>query len=491
MRISDGELKLNKAVDILSGPNQLQLTDSVWRRLKSKRDKLDRLLRDEKAVYYGINTGFGALCNTKIASSDLRQLQENLIRSHACGTGPDAPLDIVKWCMLAKISSLRRGYSGVRPALLKLLINLFNRNLIPAIPQSGSLGASGDLAPLAHLSLPLIGEGLLYDQGSLKKSATVLKKYHLKPIKLAAKEGLALINGTQYSFAWLAESWHRARQIFDQSIMVAALSCEAINAQTSAFHPLIHELRNHIGQISVADKMRNWLRGSQIHKRRKTALQDPYSFRCIPQILGPIMEVIKQTEDCLQRELNAVSDNPIVGDDMEILSGGNFHAQALAMAADHLALALAELGSVAERRLYVLLNGQRGLPDFLATNPGLESGMMIVQYSAAALASQNKQLSTPASIDSIITSQGQEDHVSMAANAGMKLYRLLENTERIIAMELLTALRAWQMRDNWRCGSKLQSQVDSCLSKIKIPTGDVNWSIWIQRTHDWLRSNGS
>ncbi|HQW47544.1 MAG TPA: aromatic amino acid ammonia-lyase, partial [Chitinophagaceae bacterium] len=383
------------------------------------RDFLDRKMQDVNKTYYGINTGFGALCNVKISNEDIEQLQENLVLSHACGLGQEVPPHIVKLMLLLKIQNFVYGHSGISLKVVERLIAFYNQDILPVVYQLGSLGASGDLAPLAHLSLPILGKGMVYHQG-VKKDAAQLE---FSPLTLQSKEGLALLNGTQFMSSYAVWCVLKIKKLMAWADLIAAISFEGYDATLEPFTSQIHTIRNHEGQIAVAKNMLDILAGSEMANSPKTQIQDPYSFRCIPQVHGATRDAVMHVEKIVTQEINAVTDNPLVfPDDDLILSGGNFHGQPLAINLDYLAIATAELANISERRTYLLISGQRGLPPFLIQSAGLESGLMIAQYTAASIVSKNKQLCMPASVDSIVSSNGQEDHVSMGANAATKLY---------------------------------------------------------------------
>jgi histidine ammonia-lyase len=423
------------------------LSSVVIDKVRKNRNYLDKKMENSEAIIYGINTGFGSLCNVRISDENLGKLQENLVLSHACGMGDLVPENICKLIHLLKIINLSHGYSGVRVELLEKLVEIYNANIIPVIYEQGSLGASGDLAPLAHLSLVLIGSGKVYLEGKMMPSAAALKLKNIEPISLKSKEGLALLNGTQFSLAYATKIITETKKLFHLANKIAALSMEAFVCDISPYDPLLHDIRPHEGQILTAKEIFALLADSEIRNLQKLSVQDPYSFRCVPQVHGASYQAIKHAEDVINTEINAVTDNPIVFDeDDKVLSGGNFHAQPLALVLDYLAIAMSELGSISERRVYQLINGDRGLPAFLTKYPGLDSGFMIAQYTAASIASQNKQYCTPASIDSIVSSKGQEDHVSMAANAATKGYKVLKNLKSLLAIELLTAAQAFEFR---------------------------------------------
>jgi len=434
--------------------------------IKNKMDSTD-------AVIYGINTGFGSLCNTTVAHSELQELQYNLLRSHACGTGDLVPEKIVRLILLLKVKSLSYGYSGVQLETVQLLLDLYNLNILPVIYQQGSLGASGDLAPLSHMSLPLIGEGEVWQNGQIVATLPVFKANNLNPVTLGPKEGLALINGTQFMLAYGIWCQIQADRILNHSSMIAVCSIESFNARIEPFLPHTHRIRKQNGQIAVAEKIKSLLENSDMIKAAKPRVQDPYSFRCIPQVHGASLDALTYTKGIFENELNAVTDNPnVFPDDDMVISGGNFHGQTLALSLDFAAMALAELASISERRIYKLISGEAGLPPFLANNPGLESGFMIAQYTAAGIVSQNKQLCTPASVDSIVSSNGQEDHVSMGANAATKLYKVIENVQQVLAIEMLLASKAIEYRRPLKSSAAIENYVADFISDIPVVQGD-------------------
>lgn len=424
----------------------LSISEAAIYRINNNRHYLDNILK-QGGTYYGINTGFGSLCNVRINDKDLSQLQENLVCSHACGMGDEVPQDIVRLMLLLKIHGLSQGYSGVRSEIVQRLADFYNLGITPVVYELGSLGASGDLAPLAHLCLPLFGKGDVYYKGNKISAAAALQEAGLQPIALAAKEGLALLNGTQFMSSYITWSVLAAQRLSAWADAIGALSADAFMAKDEPYRHAIHRVRPHKGQIATAEAMRSWLAGSHIQQLHKEQVQDPYSFRCIPQVHGATKDVLETVTRVLETEINAVTDNPIVFHDEDaIVSGGNFHGQPLALHADFLAIAMSELANISERRTYLLVSGQRGLPPFLAPAAGLNSGFMIAQYTAAAIVSQNKQYCTPASVDSIVSSNGQEDHVSMGSNAATKLRKVLLNVQRVLAIELLTAAQALELR---------------------------------------------
>lgn len=466
-------LTLESVSQFISQRQTVIIDQAAIERIQRSHDYLIDKISEPGAVFYGINTGFGSLCDTRISDNDLVQLQENLLMSHACGMGEQAPDEVVKLMLLFKIKSLSLGYSGVKVETVQRLATFLNLNLLPEVFKQGSLGASGDLAPLAHLCLPLIGKGKINNQPALD----VLKKHQLQPLILGPKEGLALINGTQFMTAFGVYSLLLSKKISYWANRVAAISLEAFDCKKEPFLPQIHEIRKQKGQIETAQIISELLNDSHIIHTEKNQVQDPYSFRCIPQVHGASRDVIEQVEKIFVNEINAVTDNPniFVEDDL-ILSGGNFHGQVLALHADFLAMGMAELGNISERRIYKLISGERNLPVFLTPNPGLHSGFMITQYTAASVVSLNKQLCTPASVDSIVSSNGQEDHVSMGANAMLKLIRVVENVRKVIAIELFTACQALEFRGVSMSASASQTVVNKVRQTIPFIQLDTEMS---------------
>jgi len=433
--------------NLLAHDQLVSITFDAHDRITKCRKYLDDKMADSDALFYGINTGFGFLQNVQIDKAQLQQLQSNLIQSHACGMGEEVPKDIVKLMMAFKIKSLSYGYSGVQTDTVERLMDMYNNDVLPVIYTQGSLGASGDLAPLSHLSLPLIGLGEVYHEGVKMPAAEALKKFDWKPIELKSKEGLALINGTQFMSAYGMYNLLQCERLIKWANIIAALSYDAFDCTTEPLNEHIHAIRAHNGQVATAASMRRLLSGSEIAVQKKSQVQDPYSFRCIPQVHGATKDSFDYILSVFIKEINSVTDNPNVFPDEDmIVSGGNFHGQPLAITLDFLAIAMAELGSISERRTYQLISGLRGLPAFLVSNPGLNSGFMIPQYTAAGIVSENKQLCTPSSVDSIPSSNNQEDHVSMGANAATKCKRVIDNIEKVLAIELLTAAQALEFR---------------------------------------------
>ena len=446
-QISKKTLTIEKVNEIIKKGYKLELSRDSEAAIVKCRKFLDSKVEDIDHPVYGVTTGFGSLCNITIPAEDLSQLQHNLVMSHACGTGEEVRPEIVKLMLLLKVQSLSYGYSGVQLITVQRLIDMFNNDILPVVYQQGSLGASGDLAPLAHLSLPLIGLGEVIFKGEVRQSADVWAELGWEPIKLQSKEGLALLNGTQFMSAHAVWSLIQAERLSDWADKIGAMSLEAYDGRIEPFYPHVHEVRAHKGQIETAARFRELLEGSEIIKQPKVHVQDPYSFRCIPQVHGASKDTIRYVKSVIETEINSATDNPTVFPDEDlIISAGNFHGQPIAIPMDMLTIALSELSNISERRIYKLISGQRGLPNFLVAKPGLNSGFMIPQYTAASIVSQSKGLCMPASADSIPSSQGQEDHVSMGANAATKLVRVVENTERVLAIELFNAAQALEFR---------------------------------------------
>ncbi|TDD76923.1 histidine ammonia-lyase [Flavobacterium caseinilyticum] len=445
--VSTALLNFDVLQEIIVQNKSIALSEEAKVNIQKCRDYLDKKMASHSEPIYGINTGFGSLCNVKISNENLSKLQENLVKSHSCGTGEEVPIDIVKLMLLLKIQSLSYGHSGIQIQTVERLIAFYNNDILPVIYTQGSLGASGDLAPLAHLSLPLLGEGEVHFEGKKVHSSEVLKHFDWEPIVLQSKEGLALLNGTQFMSSYGAHILMKVSKFSYLADLIGTISLEGFDGRIEPFNELIHFIRPHKGQIVTAKRIKGFLEGSEIMEQPKNHVQDPYSFRCIPQVHGASKDAIDYVKKVFKTEINSVTDNPnIFIESDQILSGGNFHGQPLALALDFMAIALAELGSISERRTFQLISGTRNLPAFLVDNPGLNSGLMIPQYTAASIASQNKQLATPASVDSIVSSNGQEDHVSMGANAATKALRVLDNLERILAIELMSASQAIEYR---------------------------------------------
>ena len=487
--ISSDVLSLETINEILSQQKLIALSEEAKANIQNCRDYLNKKMASNEEPIYGINTGFGSLCNVKIATENLSQLQENLVKSHACGTGDEVPQEIVKLMLLLKIQSLSYGHSGVQLATVERLIDFYNNEVYPVLYTQGSLGASGDLAPLAHLSLPLIAEGEVYFEGQKRTSKSVLDHFNWQPIVLQSKEGLALINGTQFMSAYGVFVLLKAMKYSYLADLIGTISLEGFDGRKEPFNELIHFIRPHKGQIITANRVNEFLEGSQIIIQFKAHVQDPYSFRCMPQVHGASKDAIDYVKKVFKTEINSVTDNPNVFiESDQIISGGNFHGQPLAISLDFLAIALAELGSISERRTYQLIAGLRGLPAFLVENPGLNSGFMIPQYTAASIVSQNKQLATPASIDSIVSSNGQEDHVSMGANAATKALKIMENLERILAIELMNASQAIAFRSPLKSSDFIEMFLKAYREEVSFVKEDRILHYDIQKTVAFLNS---
>jgi histidine ammonia-lyase len=439
--LTPGALTLADLRAVWAGPATLTLADSAWPAIDASAAAVRAIVAKGDAAY-GINTGFGILAKTRIPDQQLEQLQRNLILSHSVGTGALLDDAVVRLIMLMKIGSLARGFSGVRPVIVDTLVTLYNAGIMPAIPAKGSVGASGDLAPLAHMTLAMLGVGQVRVDGQLVDAAAALDQAGIAPVVLAAKEGLALINGTQVSTALALHGLFMAERLLEAAIVAGALSLDAARGSDAPFDARVHEVRGQPGQIATAAIYRALVAGSAIrasHLVGDERVQDPYSLRCQPQVMGAVMDLIGNAARTLLIEANAVTDNPLIFGD-QIISGGNFHAEPVAFAADTLALAIAEIGALAERRIALLIDATlSGLPPFLVREPGVNSGFMIAHVTAAALASENKSLAHPASVDSLPTSANQEDHVSMATFAARRLDDMAHNTAVIVGIELLAA----------------------------------------------------
>jgi len=456
--LRDQKLTLADIDHILSNDHSLELDPALTLKVQACRSYLEDKLAGSHDPFYGINTGFGSLCNVKISNDELTALQQNLVRSHACGMGDRIPDEIARLILFLKIKNMSLGHSGVRVALVDRMVNLYNRGIVPTIYELGSLGASGDLSPLAHLGLTIIGED---------------KHNPIEPFDLKEKEGIAILNGTQFCLSYASWSTIMADKMYRLANHIAAMSLEAFRCDSDPFHAAIHRIRPHKGQQVTAQMINDLRSDSPLSKEPKVSVQDPYSFRCIPQVHGASYDAIQHTRNVVEQELNSVTDNPLIFPEEDlIMSGGNFHAQPLGMVLDYLALAISEIGSISERRIYQLINGDRGLPPFLVSDAGLNSGMMIVQYTAASIASQNKQLCTPATADSIISCKGQEDHVSMAANAATKCMRVAKNLQRILSLELLVSAQALEFRRPHRSSPQVESLVDGLRDTVSYLESD-------------------
>ena len=464
-----GGLTLPALRRALAAPLSMSLSRADLLRVRRARALIERLIARGK-VAYGVNTGFGSLASERISAADLEQLQHNLVLSHAAGTGAPLSDEVVRLVLVLKIASLAQGYSGVRPQTLKALQSLLRTGVYPLIPSQGSVGASGDLAPLAHLSAALLGVGKVRHRGRVMSARRGLKVAGLEPVKLAAKEGLALLNGTQVSTALALAGLFAIENVFAAALLSGALSVDALKGSDTPFDPRIHQIRRQQGQIEVAAQLRALLAGSRVRASHLdcSRVQDPYSLRCQPQVMGACLDLVRTASATLLREANAVTDNPLVfARDREVLSGGNFHAEPVAFAADQLALAVAEIGSIAERRIALLVDTKMsGLPAYLVAHSGLNSGFMVAQVTAAALASENKSLAHPASVDSIPTSANQEDHVSMATYAARRLLSMADNAAGIIAIELLAAAQGLECHRPLRSSRALEAVLRLLRQKV-------------------------
>ena len=486
--LSSERLTIAGLKEILDSGKPVALSEELRRRIVRCREYLDRKIKDSDQPVYGITTGFGSLCDISVGGDELSQLQRNLVMSHSCGTGEQVPSEIVRLMLLLKIRSLSYGYSGVRMETVERLIDFYNNGILPVVYRQGSLGASGDLAPLAHLSLPLLGLGEVEHDGRRRPSAEVLEEFGWKPLELQSKEGLALLNGTQFMSAYGVQAVIDARRLSDWADRIGALSLDAFDGRIEPFYDEVHVIRAHPGQLATARAVRSLLEGSELIHRPKKHVQDPYSFRCMPQVHGATKDTIDYVAGVLETEINSPTDNPTIFPDEDmIISAGNFHGQPIALAMDFLAIALAELGSISERRIYKLISGSRGLPHFLVANPGLNSGFMIPQYTAASIVSQSKGLCMPASVDSIPSSQGQEDHVSMGANAATKLHRVVLNTERVLAIELFNAAQALEFRRPARTSPALENLVADYRRRVPFIDNDTVMYPYIEASVQFLR----
>ncbi|MFA5297787.1 MAG: histidine ammonia-lyase [Lutibacter sp.] len=485
--INSKPLDFTAVSNIIFTEKNLRLSPETIEKIDNCRLYLDKKLEKHAAPIYGINTGFGSLCNVKIDNQNLQKLQENLVMSHACGTGKKVDASIVKLMLFLKIQSLSYGHSGIQRETVERLIDFYNNNIIPVVYEQGSLGASGDLAPLAHLSLPLIGKGEVYYNNEIVASEVILKKFNWKSIKLKSKEGLALLNGTQFMSAYGVHLILKSYKLSYLADLIGAISLDAFDGRIEPFNELIHFIRPHNGQIKTAQRIKEFLENSEIVEQYKEHVQDPYSFRCMPQVHGASKDALNYCKKVFATEINSVTDNPIIfAESNEIISGGNFHGQPLALAFDFMGIAMAELGNISERRTFQLISGQRNLPPFLVKNPGLNSGLMIPQYTAASIVSQNKQLATPASVDSIVSSNGQEDHVSMGANGATKTKQIVDNVETILAIELLNASQALHFRLPAKTAPFLDSFLEMYRNEVPFIENDTILSTEIKKTVSFL-----
>ena len=485
--IGSGELTFDLIEEILDSKARLELSAEAIAKIEKCRNYLDRKTETSEVPLYGITTGFGSLCNRNISPNELTTLQENLVKSHACSVGTELNPEIVRLMLLLKAHALSMGHSGVQVVTVQRVLDLYNNDILPIVYDRGSLGASGDLAPLANLFLPLIGEGDVNYKGQRRPAAEVLKEVGLEPVKLQSKEGLALLNGTQFMSSNGVYAIIRARHIMKGADMIGAISLEAFDGRIEPFYDNIHQVRPHKGQIETGEAFRRLLAGSELIAKPKKHVQDPYSFRCIPQVHGAIKDAIRYVSGVLLTEINSVTDNPTIFPDEDcIISGGNFHGEPLALVFDYLAVALAELGNISERRVAQLIMGFRGLPEFLVAEPGLNSGFMIPQYAAAAMVSQNKMYCFSAASDSIVSSNGQEDHVSMGANAATKLHKILDNLENILAIELMNGAQGLDFRRPEKTSPTLEEFMAAYRAEVPFVKDDIIMYKMIQNTVDFL-----
>ena len=487
-KISAEHLTIERIGEVVYNGYKLELSDDARNRIIRCREYLDEKIAKTTRPVYGVTTGFGSLCNVSVNPDQLAQLQINLMMSHACGVGDRVPNDIVKMMMLLTVQSLSYGYSGCKLDTVQRLVDFFNNDIYPVVYMQGSLGASGDLVPLAHMSLPLVGLGEVEYQGKVISGAEMLKIFGWEPIHLVSKEGLALLNGTQNMSAFAVWSLLQAQKLSDWADKIAAMSLDAYHGLLSPFTKAVHVVRPHQGQLDTAAHMMELLEGSEIAATPKDYVQDPYSFRCIPQVHGAAKDTIAYVKSVIDTEINSATDNPTVCPDEDlIISAGNFHGEPIALPMDFLSIGLSELANISERRIYKLVSGTRGLPSFLVAKPGLNSGFMIAQYTAASVVSLNKSLATPSSIDSIPSSQGQEDHVSMGANAAIKLYKIVLNVERVLAIELFNAAQALEFRRPQKSSPVIEKLFDEYRKVVPFIVNDEVMYPHIQHSIEFLR----
>lgn len=488
--ISSEHLSLERVKEIIERKEKLTLSEEARTAVVRCRAYLDRKMEDIGRPVYGVTTGFGSLYNVSIPKEDLSRLQHNLVMSHACGAGETVRPEIVKLMLLLKAQSLSYGHSGVQLITLQRLIDMFNEDVLPVVYQQGSLGASGDLAPLAHLSLPLIGMGEVYYRNQVRPAAEVWQELGWEPIRLQSKEGLALLNGTQFMSAHAVWSLLKALRLSRWADLIGAMSLDAYDGRIEPFLPLTHQLRPHQGQIRTGERFMKILEGSELIGRPKEHVQDPYSFRCIPQVHGAVKDNIRYVKSVIENEINSATDNPnIFPEEDMVISAGNFHGEPIALPMDSLAVALSELASISERRTYQLIHGLRGLPKYLVAAPGLNSGFMIPQYTAASIVSQNKGLCWPASCDSIPSSQGQEDHVSMGSNSATKLVRIADNTETVLAIELFNAAQALEFRRPAKSSPRIEKMLADYRKTVPFIDTDTYLHPHIARSVSFLQQD--
>ncbi len=487
--ISSEWLSISRVEEILERGMRLALSNDARQRITVCREYLDKKMATQKEPIYGITTGFGSLCNISIDADQLSQLQKNLVMSHSCSIGERVPAEIVRLMLLTKIQSLSYGYSGVQLETVERLVEFYNEGILPLVYQQGSLGASGDLAPLANLSLPLLGLGEVEWNGEIMSSARMLEKLGHEPITLQSKEGLALLNGTQFMSSYGVWCVIQARKLSRWADKIGALSLDAFDGRIEPFMPQIQDVRPHMGQKLTGKAVMDYLDGSEILAQPKKHVQDPYSFRCIPQVHGAAKDTLDYVGKVLETEINFVTYNPsFFVDDALVISAGNFHGEPIALPMDFLAVALSELANISERRTFKLIAGVRGLPSFLVAKPGVNSGFMIPQYAAASVVSQNKGLCWPASCDSIPSSQGQEDHVSMGSNAATKLYRVVENTRRVLAIELFNAAQALEFRRPMKSSEQIEDMVAEYRKIVPFVENDTVMYPYINASVEFIKT---
>lgn len=488
-KILSSPLTIETIGEILLDDGKIELSDEARWRIMRCREYLDKKISENSAPIYGVTTGFGSLCNVSIGRDHLAQLQTNLMMSHACGTGDRVPNEVVKIMLLLKVQSLSYGYSGCKLDTVRRLMAFFNNDILPVVYMQGSLGASGDLVPLAHLSLPLIGLGEVEHKDKVISGEELLRRKRWKAIQLGPKEGLALLNGTQNMSAFAVWATLQAKRLSHWADVIAAMSLDAYMGLVDPFNFTVQRVRPHKGQLQTAERLVKMFEGSQLMASPKSYVQDPYSFRCIPQVHGAVKDTIAYVKSVVDTEINSATDNPTVCPDEDIIvSGGNFHGEPIALAMDFLTIALSELANISERRIYKLVSGTRGLPSFLVANPGVNSGFMITQYTAASVVSLNKSLCHPSTVDSIPSCQGQEDHVSMGANAAIKLYKVVLNVERVLAIELMNAAQALDFRRPLRSSDAIERIHEEFRQTVPFIVNDEVMYPHIDRAVQFLRN---
>ena len=482
-------LTIETVGEILAGHHSLVLGDEAKTRIERCRKYLDEKVETSDRPIYGVTTGFGSLCNVSVGGDELVRLQENLVKSHACGLGEMIDPEIVRIMLLLKAQSLSYGNSGVQVSTVQRLLDFFNLGIIPVVYRQGSLGASGDLAPLANMSLPLLGLGKVHYKGEIREAADVLKENGLEPVRLSSKAGLALLNGTQFMSAHAVYALLGATKLIELADKIGALSLDAFDGRIEPFGDEVNAVRPHPGQLATARAIRDWLEGSEIIGQPKAHVQDPYSFRCMPQVHGAVKDAYNYVKSVIETEINSPTDNPTVFPEEDlIVSAGNFHGEPIAIPMDYLCIAMAELGSISERRTFQLIAGLRGLPSFLVANPGLNSGFMIPQYAAASVVNQSKGLCWPTSCDTIPSSQNQEDHVSMGGNSATKLCQVVDNTRRVLAIELMNAAQAIEFRRPLRTSPALEEWHAEYRKSVPFIVQDTVMSPLIEQSVEFLKT---